>query len=341
MRQLASVLALALLLPGIGRAQETAATPTLTVEAARPLPEALRKPLPESLDDLRTIESRVRELVGQLRAATVAVQIGAAQGSGVIVGDEGYVLTAAHVSGPPGRRALVVLPDGRRLQGITKGRDRETDAGLIQITELGRWPSVKVGEMRSVAPGDWVIATGHPGGFDDARTPVVRLGRVIQKMRSVIQTDCTLVGGDSGGPLFDLNGRVIGIHSRIGPATAYNFHVPISEFTRHWERMVASEDYPVEEPRPGGPQLGVDGEDAGTGCRLTKIWDSLPADVAGLRKGDIVVEVDDEPIDGMKRLIAVVNRHEPGDRLQLRCRRNGRAFTVTVKLAARPKAEEQ
>src|SRR5207237_1038368 len=82
-----------------------------------------------------------------------------------------------------------------------------------------------------------------PGGYQEKRTPVLRLGRVLNASEKSVTTDCTLVGGDSGGPLFDLDGKVIGIHSRIGPSIAFNVHVPVSTYADTWERLAASETW--------------------------------------------------------------------------------------------------
>ena len=84
----------------------------------------------------------------------------------------------------------------------------------------------------------WCIAIGHPGGYKLGRTPVVRVGRILDVGKAMIQTDCTLVGGDSGGPLFDMFGRVIGINSRIGPNINYNIHVPVDTYHDTWDKLV-------------------------------------------------------------------------------------------------------
>jgi hypothetical protein len=104
-----------------------------------------------------------------------------------------------------------------------------------------------MGKASDLKKGQWVIAVGHPGGFRTNRTPVVRVGRVLYANPFLIRTDCTLVGGDSGGPLFDMTGKVIGIHSRIGPmALTENIHVPIDTYRETRERLARGESF-------GGP----------------------------------------------------------------------------------------
>jgi S1-C subfamily serine protease len=198
--------------------------------------------VPQTVNQLRALEKQVQAVVARVQPATIGISIGPAQGSGVIIKD-GYVLTAGHVSGQPGRTVTLHLADGRKVKGKTLGRNGDIDSGLIRISDEGKWPSAEMGKSSSVKKGQWVVSIGHPGGFRPNRTPVVRLGRVLEVNGNFILTDCTLVGGDSGGPLFDLDGKVIGIHSRIGPALAQNFHVPVDTYTATWERLAKGESW--------------------------------------------------------------------------------------------------
>ncbi|MGB0768630.1 MAG: S1C family serine protease, partial [Phycisphaeraceae bacterium] len=184
--------------------------------------------VPETVADLALLEEKVASVIDRCRDATVSVQSGGGSGSGVIISEDGYVLTAGHVAVQPGRPVTFIFPDGKRVRGESLGINVGIDAGLMKITDKGKWPHVEMGTMDGIEPGTWVVAMGHPGGFDIERSVVARLGRVYRVRSTVIQTDCTIIGGDSGGPLFDLDGRVIGIHSRISNSLRQNFHVPIS-----------------------------------------------------------------------------------------------------------------
>lgn len=308
--------------------------PMLPVSASSPLPEYLRRQVPESLDELVAIQERVQSLVESLQAVTVGIRRGPAQGTGVIIGRNGYVLTAAHVSGPPGRRVTLITNNGSPLEGVSLGRHKVLDAGLVKITQAGDWPVAKVSDGRSLKEGDWVVGTGHPGGFDGERLPVVRLGRVIGKMTWIIHTDVTLVGGDSGGPLFDLNGQVVAVHSRIGPGAELNFHVPMSAYIDNWHWMTAGEDRPVSADS-GGPVLGVDGEDVRKGCRVIRVFPDRPAAAAGLETGDIITQIDDRFIFGLEDLIASVNHYSPGDTVTVKFKRDGELKSLRVTLAER------
>jgi serine protease Do len=204
---------------------------------------------PHSVAELRALEGQVEKVLAKVVPCTVGIRIGNGQGSGVIVSADGYVLTAGHVSGEPNRNAVVTLPSGKELKGKTLGRNTGIDSGLIKITEPGPYPFVEMSKAGPLAKGQWVVAVGHPGGFRRNRSPVVRLGRVLFANPFLIRTDCTLVGGDSGGPLFDLDGLVVGIHSRIGPgAITENIHVPVDTYRETWDRLASAESW--------GDQLG-------------------------------------------------------------------------------------
>jgi serine protease Do len=200
------------------------------------------KPAPLTVDDLRALEKQVQAVVARCQPATVNLTLGPIQGSGVLVKD-GYILTAGHISGVPGREVIVQLPDGRKLKGKTLGHNGSIDSGLIKLTEPGTWPTVAIGQSAALKKGQWVVALGQPGDYRPNRLPVVRLGRVLDTGPAVIRTDCTLTGGDSGGPLFDLDGKLVGIHSRIGLAIVFNFHAPIDTYTATWDSLVRGKSW--------------------------------------------------------------------------------------------------
>lgn len=297
---------------------------------------AFAKDNPEGLADLIEMEKQFRKVSKEVVPTTVNLQIGNAQGSGVIVSKKGDILTAAHVIGRSGREVRIILADGRRVKGETLGLNRDLDIGLVRITDKGEWPAAEMADMKKVKTGDWCLATGHPGGFRKNRPPVVRVGRVIWIRDDIIQTDCTLVGGDSGGPVFNVEGKVIGINSRIGASTSWNFHVPVSAYQDNWERLVKAESWDNSSgPMVGGPILGVSGETDPKGCRLTAIGEDLPAAKAGLQVGDIITAFDGKPVKGFDSLAALVQTHKPGDRVKVEYVRGEESFSKEVVLAKR------
>jgi serine protease Do len=285
---------------------------------------------PAGVEDLRLMQEHVRKISERLQKATVGVQVGAAQGSGVIINKEGYVLTAAHVSGQPKRQVLFQLYDGRKLFGETLGLDRGTDGGLMKITEGKDFPYLEMGDSGKLRSGQWVLATGHPGGYQSDRKPVLRLGRILHVEGNVLTTDCTLVGGDSGGPLFDMQGRVIGINSRIATPLNANMHVPVDTFKESWDRMEKAEawgHFPGQEPF-----LGVRGEKDAKNAKLAHVYPNSPAEKAGLKVGDIVEMFGDKAITDFSSLSTQVQERNPGDRVKLKVKRGEETLELRLVL---------
>ncbi len=317
-------------------AQDPSRSSTETVRVEKPdfmsLSPGLLKLVPESIDDLREIEDRVQALIEKVTECTVALQVGSAQGSGVIVSADGYVLTAAHVSGEPGVSISIRLPDGTRARGRTLGRNPKLDASLIKIEKPAReWPHLKMASLSDLKTGAWCVVTGHPGGFQTDRAPVIRLGRVIYADNRVIRTDCELVGGDSGGPLIDLKGQVIGINSRIGEDTSFNLHVPVSVYERAWDKLVASETFSVH----SGAFLGVQGKGVEQGVKLTKIYPDEPAARAGMQTGDILLTFEGVPVESMEDLVELVGEERPGSTVTITLLRDGKVFEMQPSLGVR------
>ncbi len=299
-------------------------------------PAAFATTNPTSISDLKSIEQHVKALAARVSPAVVAVEVGYGSGSGVVISADGLVLTAGHVCGAPNRNVRFTFPDGRTARGKTLGLDPDTDTGLMRITTSGLWPHVPIGGPDQARVGDWVLALGHPGGFDLRRSLVVRLGRVIRLRSDVLQTDCTISPGDSGGPLFDMAGRVIGIHSAITDSVAENFHVPITQYHDAWDVLTKGTDRDDHPPRSRA-YVGVSGVDDAAGCRLTVVDENSPASKAGLKTGDLVLKVDGREIKASASFRRWVTESEPGETLNLEIKRGDQLLSLAVKLeASRP-----
>ncbi len=249
---------------------------------------------PKSLAQLKAMEPRIRDVSEKVFRATVNIQMGNSQGTGVIVSEDGYILTAAHVIGRPNNKATIVLFDGTELKATALGVNRAIDSGMMKIdldeNSSQTFPWLDIAESTNLPSGSWVMAVGHPGGLDPRRGMVVRVGRLLASNPQLMRTDCTLVGGDSGGPLVDLNGELIGIHSRIGNNLWENIHVPIDTFSTDWDRLAASEII-------GGsrnPYLGLSVLNATN--EIESVESNGPAEKAGLLKGDIVIRIESTEI---------------------------------------------
>jgi serine protease Do len=304
------------------------------------LPAVFTKALPENKQDLKAIELHVKGLVKKTMPSTVGLMIGAAQGSGVIISKDGFVLTAGHVSGKPDRKCTVLMPDGRRLTGKTLWANHGIDSGLIQITDPGDYPFCEMARSADLKQGQWCMAIGHPGGFQKGRTPVVRLGRIQETGKTFLKTDCTLVGGDSGGPLFDMHGKVIGIHSRIGNLITANIHVPVDTYRETWDRLAMGEEWgkgPLFNfGTTSDAYMGLSLDPESKVCKILSVTPDSPAAKAGLRADDVVRTFDGKTIGTQDELLNLMQRKRPGNEVSLEIQRGDETIVLRVTLGKRP-----
>jgi serine protease Do len=308
---------------------------------------------PENLAELKALQERVNKVVEQCTPTTVGILIGPAAGTGVIVSEDGLVLTAAHVlAGEPnpltgvypaykvGSRCRIVLPDGKRVNAKTLGVNSDIDSGMVQITDKGpndgKWPFVPLAKSADLKKGQWVVALGHPGGPRPDRPPPARLGRIENVTGTIVRSNCALVGGDSGGPLFDLDGNVVGVHSRIGLGLQFNYHIPTEQFQKQWDNLVAGELFGKVARKAAGtpPFLGVIfPEDDEDDAWVTDIPDpDCPAGKAGLKPGDTITKFNGEPVKTVKKLRDLLATRKPGDVVKFTVRRGTQVLTLPVTL---------
>ncbi len=295
---------------------------------------------PENRKDLEAIQKSVAEALPKARAATVCIEIKDGSGSGVIVSPDGLILTAAHVATGVKKKVTVILEDGTRLKAETLGLVADKDAAMIRITEKGTYPFVEMDREQTTRLGDWVFSLGHSGGFDKERGSVVRLGRLVRIANSTFQSDCMLIGGDSGGPLFDMTGKLIGIHSRVGQQLQVNMHVPMTEYMANWDGMMKSEfigEGPyAQKPEKGNGFLGLATE-ARTkgGLRVTKVGSKSPAEAAGIKDGDVLLKLNATALETREQMQELLKEMSAGDELTLETERDGKPKTFTLELGER------
>lgn len=298
---------------------------------------------PTDIATLQHIQQEVQRLLPRVRQAVVAIQAGNGTASGVIISADGLVLTAAHVPDKPGRDLKVVLEDGSVTTAKSLGMDQTTDAALARLKDRGKpWPFVNLSrEVTKAQPGEWCFALGHPGGFDKARGPVLRVGKIIKQTANGLHSDCVLMGGDSGGPLFNFNGEVIGIHSQIWEGRDQNVHVSMAPFLRSWDAMQKSQVIKTWGVGAGG-YLGVatvmsdDLEVA-----VADVIEGSPALKAGIRTGDVILSVNGDPMTDQQQFSATVRARAAGDQLKLKLRSQGKEHEISVKLTQKPQDEGQ
>jgi serine protease Do len=297
------------------------------------------KKAPETREELMLIQEALLGSLPKAREATVSIDIGDGTGSGVIVSKEGLVMTAAHVATGVGKKVTIIMPDGTKHKAKTLGLMSETDAALIQISEPGEYPFVELNRTGNIKLGDWVFSLGHSGGFNEDRGAVARLARLVGIKNTTYQTDGTLIGGDSGGPLFDMEGRLIGIHSRVGPQLPVNMHVPVQVFIDNWEPLMKSEfmgDGPfAQRPIKGNGMLGVATQPVEGGLKITKVGKNTAAETAELKVGDLIRKMDGKEVKTREELQAVIKDKSFGEELELEITRDGKEQKITVELTER------
>lgn len=296
--------------------------------------KAWEKPSPSDKGDLLQIQERLQALLPASKRALVSIEAADGAGSGVIVSPEGLILTAAHVIGDTGKRMKVRLPNGELASAVSLGGSEISDAGMLRITEDGEWPFVEIAEKGSSKVGDWCYGLGHPGGFDSKRGIVVRLGRVIRKNSETMQTDSRLLGGDSGGPLFDFHGKVIAIHSRISQDPDQNYHVPVESYHTNWDFFENESLLTLERIGEGG-FLGVACEENGEGLVIQSVVQGSAAALAGLRPKDLILKVDGERVKNRERLTILISSKDPNDEVAIEFMRGKTLASLKLILGSR------
>ncbi len=341
---------------GLSWAQDVVAE----VERSEAIPideELIDLPEPDPIQILRDREAAVEAVFQRVSPSVVALGPSDPSidgwGSGVIVSEDGLILTAGHVTEATGEDIFVYLADGRRFPGKRLGANMNRDASMAKIVSDGEtFPYVDVAEPDTASLGDWVVAMGHPGGYDPERPAPLRIGRVLQKQsEKLLVTDCTLSGGDSGGALFDLEGRLIGIHSSIAQSYSHNIHVAMAVYHKFWDRMEAGEHWGklknlFEEALPGyESQVDRSQNRALLGANLDKrsrngvlvreVPSGYPAAEGGMRPGDVIVGFDGQEVSEYVELFPLLSSLDPGDPVEIVVDRRGKKVTLEVRMGDR------
>jgi serine protease Do len=275
------------------------------------------------------------------------------QGSGFVVSTDGVVLTNAHVV-RDAKDVTVKFSDRRELRAKVLGADPATDVAVLKVDAKGL-PTVVLGDPRSVEVGDYVLAIGSPFGFEQSASQ----GIVSAKGRSLpsdslvpfIQTDAAVNPGNSGGPLFDASGRVIGINAQIYSASGgfqgLAFAIPIDVALHVRDQIVAKGR--VEHARLGvmlqdlnqslAESFGMDTPD---GALVASVTTGSAAAKAGLAAGDVIMQINGEKVRTSNDVSPRVGLAVPGDQVKLTVRRDGSSVELTARLgSANREATEQ
>lgn len=288
-----------------------------------------------------------------LRLPPMGAQPFRGQGSGFIVSADGLILTNAHVV-RGARQVTVKLSDRREFAARVLGSDTSTDVAVLKVDAKGL-PTVTLGDPRAVQVGDWVLAIGAPYGFEQTATQ----GIVSAKGRSLpgdsyvpfIQTDAAVNPGNSGGPLFDSSGRVVGINAQIysqsGGFQGLAFAIPLDVAMHVKDQIVAKGR--VDHARLGvslqdlsAPLASSFGLASPSGALVSSVAPGSAADKAGLKAGDVITAVDGQAVQVAGDVSSRVGLARPGERMNLALWRERSRSEVTVALGrAEPERGEQ
>lgn len=268
-------------------------------------------------------------------------------GSGVLIAPDGTILTNNHVI-EGAERIVVRLEDGREREARLIGRDPETDVALLQLLAMDETITfAELGDSRSLRVGDFVVAIGNPFGLPLTVTYGIISGTARElgdsPFDSYLQTDAAINPGNSGGPLFDLEGRVVGINTAIvDQADGIGFAVPSALIRTLLPILV--EHGEVRRGFLGASARNLLDEEkrainliAAEGACIRSIHRHGPADEAGLRPGDIVIDIEGERVQSAAHLIRRISQFEPGQTVHLKLLRDGVEREVAVELGERPR----
>jgi serine protease Do len=279
-------------------------------------------------------------------------------GSGFIVSADGYVVTNNHVIQPDGSAQLesvtVTMPDGTEYPAEVVGRDQASDLAVLKISGRGNFPFVHFGDSSQARVGDWVIAIGNPFGLGGTVTSGI-VSAVYRNTQSggaydrYIQTDASINRGNSGGPLFDMQGNVIGINNAIfspsGGSVGIGFAIPAETAAPIVDKLIAGEEIqrgylgirlqPVTDEFADA--LGIE---KNRGEYIQQVVDGEAAARAGLRAGDVVLKVDGKDVTPSQTLSFIVANLAPGSRINIQVLRDGKTVTLPVTVGRRPSEDE-
>lgn len=256
--------------------------------------------------DINRLQSKIYSAVSKVKPAVVAINDRGAIFSGVIVSKQGHIISAGHAVSP-GRSYTVILADGRQFRTRGLGSNRRVDMAMLKINSPTDFPFAEMGNSSALVTNQPCVGISHPGFYDRNRGEVIRFGHIIQPVtrnEGMIKSTAKIEPGDSGGPLINLKGQVIGIHSNIRRDEESNYDVPVDSFRKHWNELLEPERFYIS-GYPSLPKLGFRAENSDNGVRITKVYEKSQAEKFGLKAGDLVTSIGGAPV---KQKTQIYNR---------------------------------
>ena len=341
-RTVALLATVALVAGGIGGAVGATVADEDGAPAAPSASDAVRT----SFEDAGPVADVAARVLPSVVSIDVRSQSGAGTGSGVVLDEDGHVLTNHHVvASGVGGEISVVFSDGRRAQAEVVGLDPVTDLAVLDVEDVEDLEPIAVGRSSEVRVGDPVVAVGSPLGLSGTVTTgiVSALGRTVRTdpetpLLGAIQTDAAINPGNSGGALVDDQGRLIGINTAIstrggGGSIGLGFAIPVDEARSVAEQLIRTGQ--AQHPALGVAAASVPVEDGRAGVRLEDVAAAGSAADAGLRAGDVVLAVDGTEVETVEELVLELRSHEVGEAVTVTYLRDGRERTAQVVLSPR------
>ncbi|MGO9605024.1 MAG: Do family serine endopeptidase [Candidatus Binataceae bacterium] len=303
-----------------------------------------------STEEAETGEGEEGHSEGEYSPPQYGYQRSKSLGSGFIISKDGYILTNDHVVENPSK-VTVTLQNGRDYIAKVVGRDTETDVALLKIDAGNDLPVAPLGNSDDLRVGQWVMAIGNPFGFDHSVTVgvVSAKGRFLpESFDQFIQTDASINPGNSGGPLIDLSGGVVGVNSAIYTRTGQNmgigFAIPVNlvkqELPQLRDRGKVTRGWLGVRIQKVTPELAesLELQDA-QGALVAEVLKDSPAAIAGVKRGDVIIEYDGHPIRDQRELPLLVARTPLGSSAPFKVVRDKQIIELTATITALPEAE--
>ena len=297
----------------------------------------------DAADELQQRQVQLSNSLKKVREAVVGVSDGMGVGSGVIVSADGIVLTASHVVTSRNRRsrneqATITMADGRQFAATVLGKDRDSDAAVLRINELpddkSGFPFAELGRTAEAKVGEYCFAMGHPGGYRREREAPVRFGRILSIGHRTVVSDCAILLGDSGGPLFDMNGKVIGIHSMITSLIIENRHVAIDSFHHDWDRLLAGDRWghlrSTDNDLVQSGFFGVQLKWKDFVPAVSHVIPNTPAEKSGLKQGDVLLTIQNSRIADRLDLSTTLDLLEEEQEIEIGILRDGKQTKIAL-----------
>lgn len=292
--------------------------------------------------DVSQLQTDIYKTIEAVQPAVVSIRGSGSSFSGVIVSSEGHVLSAGHAV-RPGTRYQVTLPDGRHFTARGRGTNPQADCALVKITDdVDTLPFARMGDSSNLVANQPCLGISYPGGQGPSKLPAVRFGRIVRSglTRGMLQSTALMEPGDSGGALFDLNGRVIGIHSRIGRKMDRNYEVPIDVFKTFWNELNSERSF--TQSGPPRTKLGFRGveQSDGTGIAVDEVIQDSVAEKHGIQVKDVIQMVYGKAIKSVNQLRTALAaaRDDGADPVVVKLLRGKEKIELEITLDIEPEA---